>query len=247
MSYDDELLMAYADGELDEARRSEISAAIAKDPELARRVESHRAFRVQLSGAFAEVLEQPVPGSLEAAARGARAGAGPLPKIVAFSAKSGRAPAPPWRSREWFALAASLLLGAFLSWRFLMPSASQDVIAVDGSLVAGGALATALDSQLASEQVDDATVLIGLTFRAHDGSHCRSFVSHAPAIAGLACHKEDRWHLVVTQSVDLQSGPMRQAAAMPPGILMEIEKRLDGEPFDAAGEKAARDASWPAR
>jgi hypothetical protein len=193
------------------------------------------------------VLEQPVPGSLEAAARGGRAGAGPLPKIVAFSAKAGSAPAPPWRSRKWFALAASLLLGAFLSWRFLMPSASHAIIAMDGSLVAGGALAAALDSQLASEQVDDAPVLIGLTFRAHDGSHCRSFVSHAPAIAGLACQEEDRWHLVATQSVDLQNGPMRQAATMPPGILTEIEKRLSGEPLDAAAEKAARDAGWSGR
>ena len=65
MKYDDEILMAYADGELDPARRAEIDAAIAKDPALARRVEQQRALRARLAGAFAKVLDQPVPERLD--------------------------------------------------------------------------------------------------------------------------------------------------------------------------------------
>ena len=38
MTYDDETLMAYADGELDDARQAEIDAAISRDPDLARRM-----------------------------------------------------------------------------------------------------------------------------------------------------------------------------------------------------------------
>ena len=45
MNYDDETLMAYADGELDEVLAAEIAAAIEREPELARRVERHRALR----------------------------------------------------------------------------------------------------------------------------------------------------------------------------------------------------------
>ena len=52
MKYDDETLMAFADGELDEARRAEIAAALDQDPSLAQRVERHRALRARVVDAF---------------------------------------------------------------------------------------------------------------------------------------------------------------------------------------------------
>jgi hypothetical protein len=248
MSYDDETLMAYADGELDEARRAEIAAAIASDPELARRVAQHRALRAQVSAAFAGVAEQPVPARLEAAVRGAAPRAEPRDNVVPFPARTSRAPASPWRAREWTAMAASLMLGAFLSWRFLAPSDPASVVAGDGSLVARGALAAALDSQLASEQGGDGAVLIGLSFKTTDGGYCRSFVAREAAIAGLACREGDEWRVPVTNAVEVEGGDLRTATtSMPPAILAAIEARLDGEPLDAAGEKAAREADWRVR
>ena len=248
MSYDDETLMAYADGELDEVQRAELAAAIARDPELARRVDQHRALRAEVSRAFAGVKELPIPGSLEAIARGAAARVEYRGKVVPFPAHPARATASAWRAREWIAMAASLVLGVFLSWRLLSPLDSDILVVANGSLVAGGALATALDSNLASEQADDGAVLIGLTFRRQDGGFCRSFVARESAIAGLACRRNDEWQIPVTHSVNLQGGGMRQAAAaMPPAILVEIEARLDGEPLDAVAEKAARDANWAVR
>ena len=68
MNYDDETLMAYADGELDAESSAAISAAIERDPVLAQRVERHRALRHQVTAAYASVLEQPVPERLLAAA-----------------------------------------------------------------------------------------------------------------------------------------------------------------------------------
>ena len=41
--------------------------------------------------------------------------------VLQFPARSARAPSPPWRAREWVAMAASLLLGVLLSWRLLAP------------------------------------------------------------------------------------------------------------------------------
>ena len=57
MNYDDETLMAFADGELDELLSAEIASAMERDPALARRVERHRALRAQVAGAYSTVLE----------------------------------------------------------------------------------------------------------------------------------------------------------------------------------------------
>ena len=72
MKYDDETLMAFADGELDETLRAEIAAAVERDPELAQRVAGHRALRSRVAGTFGALLDEPAPDRLVNAARGAR-------------------------------------------------------------------------------------------------------------------------------------------------------------------------------
>jgi hypothetical protein len=243
MTYDDETLMAFADGELDDAQRSQIEAAMARDPELARRVSRHRDLRTRVDTAFAPVLTQPVPARLEEVARGTAADARARGNVVRFPARTSRAPATPWRSREWLAMAASLLAGVFLSWRFVSP-ASAPMVAREGALVAQGALAAALESQLAGEQSGTSAVLIGVTFAANDGGYCRTFILRDTATAGLACRERGEWRVPATNAVELPAGELRQASSMPPAILQAIDARLAGEPLDAAAEKAARDADW---
>jgi len=65
----DETLMAYADGELSAGQRIEIETAMARDPEVARRVSEHQALRVELGAAFDGVLCEDIPDRLIAAAR----------------------------------------------------------------------------------------------------------------------------------------------------------------------------------
>jgi hypothetical protein len=143
-------------------------------------------------------------------------------------------------------MAASLVLGVMLSWRFLAPGGG-DITTQDGTLMARGDLAEALNTQLASSQSGDASVLIGLTFKAADGGYCRSFVARTASMAGLACRTGENWRIGVIQSVNVPGGDLRQAAAaMPPAILQSIEASGAGEPLDAAGEQAARDAGWVA-
>ena len=247
MKYDDEILMAYADGELDAAQRAELDDAIAHDPALARRVERHRALRAEVAGAFGKVLDQPVPDRLEKAARGAAALPQGSGKILQFPARAGRAPSAPWRAREWFAMAASLVLGVMLSWRFLSPPDSGLMTAGNGALLAHGELAKALDSQLASEQRGEESVLIGVTFKERDGHYCRSFVIRATRTAGLACRVGADWQIPATDSSAVSQGDLRQAgSAVVPAILEVIEARIDGEALDAAGEENARLAGWNA-
>jgi hypothetical protein len=255
VSYDDETLMAYADGELDAGQRAEIAAAIEKDPVLAARVERHRALRAEVAGAFATVLDQPVPERLRqaasggAAVSGSAAGSAPVRgKVLQFPARGTRAPATPWRAREWMAMAASLVLGLFVSWRiFQQPSDPGVISASHGALVARGALAQALDQQLASQQDRGGAVVIGLSFKARGDSYCRTFTLRDTATAGLACRVGSEWQIPVTTATELPAGEMRQVAtAIPPAVLQAIESRIAGDTLDVQGEAQARAAGWGA-
>lgn len=246
MKYDDETLMAYADGELDADERAQIAAAILEDPGLALRIEEHRALRARMSGAFSRVLDQPVPERLVTAARGGAQGVTEARgNVLQFPARAARAPNPPWRAREWLAMAASLLLGVLLSWRLLVPGSSGLFEAGKAGLLARGELARALEGQLASEQSGEERVLIGLTFKAHDGNYCRSFVLRSAGTAGLACRSGPEWQIAATESSVAPGGAMQQASsALPPSILRIIEARMEGTALDAEREKNARLGGW---
>ena len=98
----------------------------------------------------------------------------------------------------------------------------------------------ALDAQLASAGNAD-SIRIGLTFRDHDGTICRSF---SGAIgSGLACRKGDEWRVDGMFGSAVQ-GDYRMASGEDPRLVALIDERIAGEPFDAAAEKLARDGNW---
>jgi hypothetical protein len=240
VNYDDEILMAYADGELDDLLNAEISSAIERDPALAQRVQRHRALRAEVAGAYSPVLGQPLPERLLAAAGGSQRRA----EVLQFPPRSAAAEGRRWGTREWAAVAASLVLGMLLSWQFIAPSRGALVTASNGALVARGALARALDSQLASTQRPEDPVQIGLTFRSQDGSYCRSFTLRHAATAGLACRASGEWRVAVTTSAAGSEAGVRQASSPPPAVLSAIEARIAGDALDAAGEEDARLGGW---
>ena len=69
MSFSDETLMAFADGELDEQTRREVELALRDDPALAEKVRQHKAMRSNVFNAFSSTLAEEVPQRLQAAAR----------------------------------------------------------------------------------------------------------------------------------------------------------------------------------
>ena len=249
MNYDDETLMAYADGELDAAQRAEIGAAVAGDPELARRVEKHRALRADVAGAFADVIDQPMPQRLLSAANaGAAAGASRGGKVLQFPSRGSRPPGPRWQAREWAAMAASVVLGVVISWRVFAPAEGGLVAANGGALVARGQLAAALDQQLASNQRREDSVQIGLTFKARDGNFCRSFTLRDAKTAGLACRGGGEWQIAATAAAEIPAGQVSQAgSALPAAILSAVEARMAGDALDAAGEESARRGGWDSK
>jgi hypothetical protein len=142
------------------------------------------------------------------------------------------------------------VLGVFISWRIFQPAATDagPITASNGALVARGALAQALDQQLASRQARDGAVVIGLSFKAKGDSYCRTFTLRASSTAGLACRVGTEWQIPVTTFTELPSGEMQQVTtAIPPAVMQAVETRIAGDTLDVQGEEAARAAGWGAQ
>jgi hypothetical protein len=234
MKFSQEMLMAYADGELDAATRSAIEAEMAVDPQVAAEVERQRALRTEVGAAFAGVLDEPVPDRLTRAATRAKAPTQPRQ----------------WAWPEWTSIAASLLIGV-LAGRALLPSAGVEpngIIASgsDGHIIASGQLALALSEQLSSE--DGSGVDIGLTFRNKSGEYCRTFGTRVGTdVTGFACREAEAWRvdMLSTAPPTPAGGGYRMATTqLPAPIVQAIAERMQGEALDADEEAMARQRRW---
>ncbi len=242
MRFSDEMLMAYADGELDLVARAEIEAAMAQDPKIAETIERHRALAARVQAGFSGVLEEPVPERLASLVAGP--GTAPVVELASMRAvRDARAMLGGLRLPQWAALAATLAIGMFVGILLTRgPAAPYEETAT--GLVARGELEAALTTQLASA-AGDTDVRIGISFRDREGDYCRTFQMHREApLAGLACRSEDDWKLQVLATAPAREGELRPAAAMPMAVLHAIDAAIDGEPLDAAAESAARNAGW---
>lgn len=226
MNVEDEKLMAFADGELSPDERKEIERALAADEGLRRKVEAHRQLRQELASAFDGALQEPVPVRLRAAAEASQ--------VVHIADRR----AQRWSGRNWGAMAASLAAGLLLGVGLMR--ADGPLLAVEEhGLVAQGALARALETQLAADA--PGAVRIGLTFRARDNRFCRTFELMRGGMAGLACKENEHWTIAMAASQQ-PSGEVRMAAA--PEVMAAVDALIEGEPLDAAGEARARDGGW---
>jgi negative regulator of sigma E activity len=216
MSFDRETIGAYVDGELDEIRRRRIEAALKDDPELARQVEAERRLRDALQARFAPIAEQPVPERLVAAVRDGA-------KVAPFAPKRTR----------WVpvAIAASIAAVAVVGLQ-LRPENDPNL--------ASGPLAQALETQLASAQTADALVRIGFTFKARDGSWCRTFEQRTTS--GVACRSNEGWQVRHRDSGASQTGDYRQAGS--PEIAAAAQEMAADAPLDAKAERAVVRKRW---
>jgi len=231
---DDETLMAFVDGELDDIAGARVERAIAEDPALRARLEQQRKLRATLAAFYGPTAEEAMPERFRAMLE---------TNIVDFPSAEARRGRPMWQNLA--ALAATLLIGLALGRNLLMPAAGPIGIA-DGTMVAQGPLAAALDTQLASAQPADAATRIGTSFAAADGRLCRTFDS--AAMSGIACRDADRWQLMMTSAGS--RGPRtdyRQAGSVNPLVAEAAQELMAGEPLDAVAERRARDSGWRQR
>ena len=228
MTPNDEMLMAYADGELDPLSVKRVERAMAADADVARAVAAHRALRAKVGAAFAPVADAPVPGALAALLT---TNVVPMPQRVAV--------APTRRWLNGLAIAATLIAGVALGTQWPMTAAGPVAIA-DGRMVAAGPLAAALDTQLASAAGDTRIVA---SFRSEGGSYCRVF--EGAALGGIACRDRGAWQLRQTRAAGVRSGTdYRQAGSTDAALMAAAQEMMTGDALDATAERKARDAGW---
>jgi hypothetical protein len=226
----DETLNAYVDGELGGLRRDEIERALAEDPELRARLAVQQRLRSRIAAHYDPVADEAVPERLAALLTP------PADNVVSLAAA--RAKRPTWQTLT--ALAATLLLGRFAGSMF-QQGPDGPVAVAEGSLVARGELADALERRLASERGDGPR--IGVSFAAADGRFCRTFDSRE--LSGLACREPQAWQLVATAAPGAaQGGEYRQASSGNPLVLQAAQEMMAGDPLDPAAERRARDSGW---
>jgi hypothetical protein len=244
MIFSDETVMAYLDGELDEATRAALEVAMTTDMDLADRVARERSLRARLHSEFDPVLREPIPERLLVAAKGSSA-KGPTGNIISLK----RIPARDWSWPQWSAIAASLILGVLIA-PLLRHEPNEGPLGIrDGKVLASGVLAHALSEQLASNQVANAPVHLGVSFLSRNGNYCRTFMLRdKSAVAGLACREGESWRLQALAAADRAtsgSGEYKPAASsLPPAVEQSVDALIVGDPLDAKGEAAARGEGW---
>jgi len=227
MTLDKELLTRFADGELPPEELSRIAGLLAHDAEAHAFVQRQEKIRRLLRARF-EPLGREIPERLKQTVRTA-----PL---------SWR-----WRLRRqavlWLAAPAIALAAVLL----IVFGVAPDRFFNRGEF-AGGALAQALDRQLAAQTPAPGAPAIGLSFRNKDGRDCRTFTKDGDA--GLACHEDSGWRIQLQTHMAREDGgaAYRMASgAMPAPLMAAVKAEMDGTPFNADAEKKARDAGWRGR
>jgi anti-sigma factor RsiW len=223
-AFPDEMLMAFADGELDGPDREAVERAIDEDPDVAARVAMFMETRERVSGAFGKVLSERPPERLFEAVLGAGAIKGAsLGRMEAGAAVPLEAPANEnRRALAWrhLALAASVAAATAGLAGFLAGTARNDpATALAAAASAPDAIGTLLSSPAegqASPLAGSASATVTGTYRLRDGRICRTFeVRHQASRTGaeaIGCRQGGGWRLEVALPRALDDGLFRPAS-----------------------------------
>ncbi|GHD43996.1 anti-sigma factor [Thalassobaculum fulvum] len=256
--FSDEVLMAFADRELDPATAREIARRRETDPALDARI---RVFE-QTAGLARRALEplarEPVPFRLLAAAQGANQGDGQGGSRDAGqdARRGGARLAIP---RELMALAASVLLvigigAGFLASGWPDGETSGGLAALDAC--GGTGLSRALETTASGErQVEGGCAIVPVASYREEGTVCRAFqavsggASRPEAMAGIACRDDDgSWRTRV--AVDLTPRPgagdtYRPASGARVGLdALHTAAGLKAAPLSPADEQELLRNAW---
>lgn len=224
-TFPDEMLMRFADGELDADEMAVIENAMATDDELVARVAMFIETKAEAQAALKPLLDEPVPEKLKAAVesmvaakRAERAEEKPAATVLPFEARKA-ATKPP--ARQWtLPLAASLaaaVIGGVVGYWAGTGAPEQ------GGLSVAGVVDAPLGEALATVPAGDEVALASsgrfraiATFRDDAENVCREFEVDAPdrsTVVSVACHADDAWRVDFVVAAPADAGGYAPASS----------------------------------
>ncbi len=198
--FDDETLMAFADGELDETTAARLEAAMEADETLAIRLAEFLESRIAVASALKPLIDEPVPDALRASVQRMASGARQPENVVSFGQQ--RKPKPQARQAWLMPIAASIVAVAAGIGGFML---GRDI---GSTAPAGGnaALAALLDREASGRDValgtTGDTVQIISTFRSEQGDLCREYdlKQQGASTVSISCRENGGWvtHLALS-------------------------------------------------
>lgn len=267
----DEVLMAYVDGELDQATSAKVAGAIAEDAALMERVEIYRMTRAPVQQTFDRVLREPIPRHLidlvrGNASAGQRPGSAPRGSVTPFARQMPRQRGGSLSTSTYLRMAASvafLALAGAGGWLLHPligsgPIGSQ-TIARESAPTWAVALQSALETASSGTSVSVAnqdraagSVKVVSTFHSRDQRYCRQFsmdLDRSGTFDGVACRAAGSEWLVEHQmrrTSELESRPgLRPAAGRVRQALdATVDELIDGGVLDPVEEQRVLDSRW---
>ncbi len=215
-NFSDEELMAYADGQLDETRASEIDAALATDQALADRLALFVESRAGVAAAYAPMLEEPVPDELMQSIRQMAQDSDAISKdntVVAFQRRF-----PIWQT----AIAASIALAiGFGSGLFMGKTGVSDGLQI--GILDNPEILAALSNLPSGEQrilQNGDKIVVIETFRDGGNNICREFEYQKPGaqkLVAISCYdnNDSIWAVKMALAAPTAGTDYAPASALP--------------------------------
>jgi anti-sigma factor RsiW len=264
----DEMLMAYADGELSAAERRQVEACLARDPAASRRLEIFAGTPGLLREAFGGAASEPIPDRLLDTILGV------VPAAVAVPVRRATVEQPSFLSQlRSFLLpltpahavgaAAALVLafgidGATRQMGLRGPGTEPLVVANGGKLFAQGPLQQVLDGAPSGTAVafgsgaGAGSIKAVMTFKRQDGQPCRIYEldqASSGAANGVGCRNvAGQWALEVHSGIAAAKSKPGQVvpAAGPasPVVDAAVDRMISGDAFGPEEEAKLITNKW---
>jgi len=223
----EELLMAYADNQLDATDRSRVEAALQSDPALREKLSKHYLLKAEIDLAFNDIVEEPVPDALTSLLKQEQ-----VENNVTDLAAHRKAKVHVWQQPAMTAaaLAVSLVIGVFLGNLGFISGPNQTGVTLSATL------ADALGSQPALSAKGGVTPVA--SFTNPDGEFCRRFRLNEPTPQeGLACRDDGGDWSVLALVPNAEADMFRPAGERP---LSAVDQLTEDMTRLSAEEETAR-------
>ncbi len=265
--FTDEILMAYADGELSGAELRRVELYLDNDPVAPQRLSAFTQTGRDLALLFDQPMREPIPARLLETVLGSGARSATLPSRPAFVTALIDALFPAQGQGMWqSAVAATALLavGGVAGWSLSGAQVGNSDTAslarlVDGAVVANGDLSRVLDTTASGTaaslgaQSPQLTMKPVLTFQSVAGAYCRQYElaqSTGARFSGVSCRAENgQWHIEVHSPIggkpsSAQGGIAPANRQSLPAVEGAIDKMINGDALGREAERALIENRW---